>query len=117
MVDKKSAEKLMSMFVKMSGYSRWRVLESGYGIKHLEFYDEKTRVSARMCSYPPLAYVKMPSDDVVDVVSVLVELSRRRCEIFIANNAIYWPDMKTVVLMKPYTSLEELLVKADLEDV
>lgn len=116
MIDRESADKLMSMFVKMSGYSRWRVLEKD-GEMRLEFYDEKTGQHAYVCSNPKLVHVKMPSGDVVDVVSVLEKLSRRGCELFIANSAVHWRDMKVVVLMKPRQNLEELLVEADLEDV
>ena len=116
MIDRESAEKLMSMFVKRSGYSRWHVVGKD-GEMCLEFYDEKTGQHAFVCSNPEIAYVKMPSGDVVDVVSVLEKLSRRGCVLFIANGAVCWQDMKVVVLMEPRQNLEELLVKADLEDV
>ena len=108
------AERVMSMFVKKSGFKRWALVGEE---QVLMFKSSKARIGSYVLSWDDDSFAavdvsvkKTSPASCKDVVEMLLEISRKGREIYITS-----PEQDVIVtLMKPFQSLEELLIKTDL---
>lgn len=113
LIEEADAEKVMSMLVKKSGFERWVLGEHD----SLMFKSSKARLGSYVLSWDDDSFAavdvsmkKTGPASCRDVVEMLLEISRKGREIYTTS-----PEQdKVVTLMKPFQSLEELLIEVDL---
>ena len=108
------AEKVMNMFVKKSGFERWALVGEE---QVLMFKSSKARIGSYVWSWDDEKFAAVETStkktspaSCKDVVEMLLEISGKGREIYTTS-----PEQDVIVtLMKPFQSLEELLIKTDL---